>query len=85
MVGDCDWHFVYSEDTMSFGHSMGCPIKLQKPHTGAKDVTAKLVCGGSVNCSCDFVILQSNLSTTIVQVFLIKVRQTYSLRVNSFK
>lgn len=45
MVGDCDWHFVHSEDTVSFGHSMGSPIKLQKPHTGPQDVTAKLVRG----------------------------------------
>lgn len=79
MVGDCDWHFVRSEDTVSFGHSMGSPIKLQKPHTGPQDVTAKLVRGRSVNHPRDFVILQSNLSTTVVQVFVIKVRQTYSL------
>lgn len=78
MVGDCDWHFVHGEYTVSFGHSMGSPIKLQKPHTGPQDVTAKLVRGRSVNHPRDFVILQSNLSTTVVQVFVIKVRQTYS-------
>lgn len=66
MVGDCDWYFVYSEDIVSFGYSMGSFIKFQKFYIGFQNVIVKFVRGRFVNYFRDFVIFQSNLLIIVV-------------------